>query len=117
MSSALDSSLPPAKARIIKLEARQAAAETAAIPAPQLALNASQIIPFLLLRVAEGKSVILSQHRELVSSLETAGADMASVCDNGGKTEFIIAGYRILVRSKTQYQPDRTVFDCLALKS
>jgi mannitol/fructose-specific phosphotransferase system IIA component (Ntr-type) len=115
VSSALDSSLPQAKARIIKLEARQAAAETAATPQQQpSAITAAQILPLMILRMAGGKSVILSQHGELVSKLETA--DMSPLNENGGRTEFEIGGYKILVRSKTQYQPDRTVYDCLALK-
>ncbi|MFA5161431.1 MAG: PTS sugar transporter subunit IIA [Elusimicrobiales bacterium] len=110
VSAALEGAAPDAKARIIKLEARQAAAETAS--APQLL---RQIIPLYIVRVAGGKNIILSQQRELTALLESA--DLAGLMGDNGKTEFEAGGYRVVIRAKTQYQPDRAMYDCLALKS
>ncbi|MDD2772820.1 MAG: PTS sugar transporter subunit IIA [Elusimicrobiales bacterium] len=111
VSASLDSAMPEAKARIIKLEARQAAVETA----PQVSIQAMKLlVPFYIIQSPGGKSIVLSQDRELVMKLEGTlnGGAPAQNADS-----FEAGGYRVLVRAKTPYQPDRVMYDCLALKA
>jgi len=111
ISAAIDTSLPESKARMIKLEARQALAEAAAPPAAVLPLKElARIIPLYIVSVPGGRHMVLSQDRELVSALEKAALP------EGVRNEMDAAGYKVLVRAKTPYQPDRILYDCLAVK-
>ena len=110
ISLAVESACPDAKARMIRLEAKQAA-----IPElPSLPLDWSkQIVPLSVLIIPNGKPVILAQDRDLVVHLEQIadfGAQLAR-CNQIDQ-----AGYRILSRTVTNYQPDRLLYDCLAVK-
>lgn len=112
VSAALDSSAPEAKARIIKLEARQASASGPGLLMPQAI---SQLIPLSIVKTGD-KSVVLTQQPGLAVKLEESGLASALI-NSGGNTSFEAGGYRVFIRSKTAYHPDRAVYECFALKS
>jgi mannitol/fructose-specific phosphotransferase system IIA component (Ntr-type) len=107
---AVESSSPDAKARMIRLEAKQAA-----IPElPALPLDWSkQIVPLSVLIVPSAKPVILAQDKDLVVTLEQV-ADLGNQLARSNQIDQ--AGYRILSRTVTNFQPDRLLYDCLAVK-
>jgi mannitol/fructose-specific phosphotransferase system IIA component (Ntr-type) len=114
IADALEAEVPEAKARMIRLEARQAAV----ISAPELAVSADLLsslsfIPLSVLVIPGSRPIILSQDQEVVSLLESSVELRASLAE---KTPFSYKGYRILPRSVTAYQPNRFLYDCLAIK-
>lgn len=113
VSSAVEASVSDAKARMIHLEARHAVASSAMdAGAPgTLALNRA-VIPLSVLVVPGGKPVILSQDAELVAKLESA-EDLTGALAK--QTGFDAAGYRILFRAVSSFQPRRLMYDCLAI--
>lgn len=113
ISAAVESYGPEAKARMIRLEARQAAVVEPTHAEPVPFDLAHDIIPFNILIVPTHKPVILSQDRDLVAHLEALTDLPASL---GNHSPFDQVGYRIIPRSATTYQPDRLLYDCLAIK-
>ena len=114
IADALETEVPEAKARMIRLEARQAAV----ISAPEVAVSADLLsslsfIPLSILVVPGSKPVVLSQDQEVVSLLETSGELGTSLAE---KTPFSYKGYSILPRSVSAYQPNRFLYDCLAIR-
>ena len=110
ISVAVESSSPDAKARMIRLEARQADV----IELPSLPLDWSKHITVLsVLIIPNAKTVILAQDKDLVVHLEQI-ADLGTQLAPCNQIER--AGYRILPRTVTSYQPDRLLYECLAIK-
>ena len=100
---------PEARARMIRLEARQPVA-----PAPAFALAGFNIQSVTIVIGPGLKPVVLAQHAELIHCLDAAaglGEQLArqGIVDAGG--------WRILARSATSYQMDRVVYDCLAIRN
>lgn len=111
ISASIDTALPEAKARMIKLEAKQALAEAVVPAMPVLPLKGlAQLIPLYIVSMPGGRHLVLAQDRALVSALENV-----PLPDNG-KDEIDAAGYKVLIRARTAYQPDRSLYDCLAVK-
>jgi len=112
---AISETMPDAKARMIKLEARQAAAAAAGLPAglpaDSLAAGAS-ILPFRLVSWKEG-ALVLCRDPSLGLALEALG-DLASKL--GGLKEFDASGYRIALLSETLYSLDRKEYDAVAIQ-
>jgi mannitol/fructose-specific phosphotransferase system IIA component (Ntr-type) len=110
ISLAVESACPDAKARMIRLEAKQAAvSELASLP-----LDWSKHITVLsVLIIPNAKPVILAQDKDLVVHLEQI-ADLGTQLAPCNQIDQ--AGYRILPRTVTNYQPDRLLYDCLAVK-
>ncbi len=100
---------PEARARMIRLEARQAAVELPAVALAGWTIQAVTIVagPGL-------KPVVLSQHQDLTSRLE-ALPDLAGVLSRQGYLD--VAGWRVLSRGTTPYSSERVVFDCLAVSN
>jgi PTS system nitrogen regulatory IIA component len=112
LTAALDSALPDVKARMIQLEAKQAvSALVETMPAEALA--ALNLIPLSVVIVPGSRPVILAQDKEMISQVE-ASADIATPL--AAKVPFDRSGYRIITRSLSTYQPDRLVYDCIAVK-
>jgi mannitol/fructose-specific phosphotransferase system IIA component (Ntr-type) len=115
LSTALESQMSDAKARMIHLEAKQAAVnavpETNAVPFPILA---NSILPLSIFVPAVGKPVVLSQDADLVSKLESAGDIDPNLLQR--QAPFDHGGYKLLIRSVATYQSKRLVYDCLAMK-
>lgn len=114
IADALETEVPEAKARMIRLEAKQAAV----ISVPEVAVSADLLsslsfIPLSILIIPGSKPIILSQDQEVVSLLETSGELGPSLVE---KAPFSYKGYRILPRSVTAYQPNRFLYDCLAIR-
>jgi mannitol/fructose-specific phosphotransferase system IIA component (Ntr-type) len=109
VSAAIDASVPEQKARMIRLEARQASAEA---PAP--VAGGVQLVPVLIL-VEDAKHTILCQNAELSAALEKeSGNGAGEILKQHG--QFERAGYRLVFRNATTYDKGRTLYDYLAIK-
>jgi nitrogen PTS system EIIA component len=112
---ALESTAPEAKARMIQLEVRHAAAPaeavggTGSLPADLV----QRAIPVSVVVVPGSKPIILGQDRELIQTLESAPNLVPQLAEKG-RAEF--QGVHLLLRSLANYQPDRVVYDCFAMK-
>ena len=102
-------STPDARARMIRLEVKHAAAQELGLP---LEL-ARFIIPLSILAIPGSKPVILCQDREIVHALESQDHLTSHLAQNG-RTEH--QGIQILVRSSSNFQPDRILYDGLTFK-
>ncbi len=112
IADVLETEVPEAKARMIRLEAKQAAV----IAAPEITISAdilSSLIPLSVLVIPGIKPIILSQDQEVISLLESPGEWASSLEE---KIPFTYKGYRILPRSVTAYQTNRFLYDCLAIR-
>lgn len=109
---ALESMTPDARARMIQLEVKQASISDAG---PGIHLDvARSIVPLSIVTAPGMKMMVLSQDRELVYSLETSEKLVAELAA-GGRSDH--QGTVVLLRSSANYQPDRVVYDCLAVRS
>ena len=114
IADALETEVPEAKARMIRLEAKQAAAISAPeMPIPADLLSSLSFIPLSVLLIPGSKPIILAQDQEVVSLLESSPEVGSSLAE---KMPFNYKGYRILPRSVTAYQPNRFLYDCLAIR-
>ncbi len=111
LTSAVEAAIPDAKARMIRLEAKQAVA-AAQVLTPDL-LASVQIVPLSVVVAPGIRPVVLCQDGRLSAEVEAAG-DLSSHL--AAKAPFDQAGYRIFIRSVTAYQPDRFFYDCLAIR-
>jgi nitrogen PTS system EIIA component len=117
VSVAISESLPEQKARMIKLEARQAAvaadaAAAAAVP-PPAAAAAPRFIPFRLVAWKDG-FVVLCSDPGLVGRLESR-ADLAALL--AGSREFDLEEYRIATLSRTLFAGERSEYEAVAFLS
>jgi mannitol/fructose-specific phosphotransferase system IIA component (Ntr-type) len=111
---AIDSAIPDAKARMIKLDAKQAELIAQLRTMPEGGEKEKySIIPFTIVTFAGTKKLVLSQNRELVEKLEKNAmfSDMLMKEENFG-----IENYKIAVRFSSDYALDRKVIECVAFK-
>lgn len=112
VGAAIEANIPDAKARMIRLEARQAVAE--AVPlTPAAAPGSLQVVPVMILAMGEAKPVILCQNPELAAALEKENG-LGPVLQQRG--QFDRAGYRLVFRSVTPYEGARSLYDYIAVK-
>ncbi len=111
LTAATEAAVPDAKARMIQLEAKQAAAGAQAIPAELL--SSVDLIPLTVVVVPGSRPAVLSQDAALTSQIE-AGGELASRL--ASKLPFEAAGHRILIHSVRAFPPDRFLYDCLAIR-
>ena len=111
VSAVLESAAPDARARMIRLEARQA---VAAAPAAGTTLAGLTVQTLTIVAGAGLRPVVLAQHRELVDLIEKL-PDLAATLGRQGFVE--AQGWRIVTRGATNYQAERVVFDCLAIRA
>ncbi len=109
VGTAIESSVPEAKARMIRLESRQAAAEAA----PARDVGGIQIVPVFVLQLPDQKPIVLSQQPELLSALEKDDRLGALVQQNA---QFDAGGFRLVPRSATQYPNARSLHEYSAVK-
>jgi len=109
---ALEATTPDARARMIQLEVKQAAVQEGGIGLP--AEFARSIIPLSIVAIPGSKPVILCQDMEMVRALEVQEQLVPQLIQN---SRFEQNGVQVLLRSSSNYQPDRVVYDCLAFKS
>lgn len=113
VQAAIDASLPEAKARMIRLEARQAGAEAAAA-APHPVAGAVQLVSLTALTLnGDGKLVVLCQNAELASELEKDPAFTAALKQ---KIQYEKLGYRLVLQGSTPFPGERVRYDLLAVK-
>lgn len=111
ISVALESTAPDARARMIQLEVRQAAAKAG----PGLPVElARRIFPLSILTIPGSNPIVLCQDRELVRALE-GQQQLISQLSQTGRSE--CQGFEVLLRSSSNYQPDRVLYDCLAFRA
>jgi mannitol/fructose-specific phosphotransferase system IIA component (Ntr-type) len=110
VGAAIEANIPEAKARMIRLEARQAVTEAAPLTAGPAPL---ELATALVLQSEGQKPLVLCQQRELAAALEREAGLAALVQQRG---QFECGGYRMVFRSATQYENARTLFDYLGVK-
>ncbi len=112
LTEAAESAVPDAKARMIRLEARQAAAQAPAVPPAEL-LSAVDLFPLSVIVVPGVPPVVLSQDPGLTAGVEEA-RDLAARL--AAKLPFEAGGWRVLIHAVTAFPPDRFRYDCLAVR-
>jgi len=109
VSQAVESSIPEAKARMIRLEARHAVTEAAPL---SVGPGAVQVVNVLVLQMPGQKPIVLSQQRALADALERDEGLAALLQQH---LQFDRAGYRLVFRSATQFENARTLYEYWAL--
>jgi nitrogen PTS system EIIA component len=97
-----------ARARMIQLEARGIAGDQRVQQLSNMIIEAVTIITAL-----NQSKIILSQNKELSDILDKAPMLAESISSNG---IFETNGWRIIKRTSTAYQLNRSVYECLAIK-
>jgi PTS system nitrogen regulatory IIA component len=117
MSVALEAAAPDARARMIQLEVKHAEAQGSVVGlgsgVGMPTELAGAIVPLSILGIPGSKPVVLCQDPELVTALEAAEQLISNLLQNGRAEH---GGIQVLLRSSSNYQPDRVVFDCLAVR-
>jgi nitrogen PTS system EIIA component len=109
---AISETLPESKARMIKLEARQALAQGAAAPAPPTILaSGARFIPFKLVMWQDGV-IALSGDPGLTETLERT-PDLKSRM--AAAREFDLPKYRIAVLSESTFAANRKEYEAIAI--
>jgi mannitol/fructose-specific phosphotransferase system IIA component (Ntr-type) len=109
VQATIDASVPETKARMIRLEARQAVADAG--PAAGAAPSALQLLSAQFL-VADGRTFALCANPELSAELEK-DAELAALLRQKG--QFERGGWRFVFRDATAYG-GRTLYDYVAVK-
>jgi mannitol/fructose-specific phosphotransferase system IIA component (Ntr-type) len=107
---AIDSAIPDAKARMIKLQEKQAAFLAAE---PGKPVRPFTIVPFYVLVPEAGRPVVLAPEPDFVRAMES----QPSIADLLRRNEgFQCGGYQIIVRSASTFAANRVLHDCVAVK-
>ena len=117
VSVALEAGIPQTRARMIRLETREAAASSAAagdtVTVEPINAAKLQLIPCTIILLSDGQYSVLTQNAELSFILERQETFPLLLQQ---QSEFDIAGYRILRQSVTAYSRDRSLYECVAVK-
>jgi PTS system nitrogen regulatory IIA component len=114
VSAAIDAGIPETKARMIRLEARQAAlSEGAEVPAAGVVPAHVQIHPLLILPQPNDKFTVLCEDHELANHLENDPTLSVSLKQ---RANFERAGYRLIFRAVQIYDPARPLYDYIAVQ-
>ena len=108
----INEAVPDSMAKMIKLEAKQAAVESKEAIIEPLKII-SRIIPFNLVVFDKNKYMILSQDTKLIESLERTNEIMNKISTD---LEFESSGYKIAVRSAANFANNRKFYECVAVK-
>jgi PTS system nitrogen regulatory IIA component len=114
VSLAISEALPESKARMIKLDAKQAAAAAAmaSATAPAKDLAGLRILPFRLV-AWPGSAIVLCADPALADALEKTEG-LSERLSAGGEID--TPGWRIVVMSETPFARDRKEFEAVALR-
>jgi PTS system nitrogen regulatory IIA component len=110
---AINKAIPDTKARMIKLEEKQATEASRLAAEPEAAKAKWTIIPFSLLILDADKSVVLSQNQKIIDSLEPIENVHRAFT---GARYFELAGYQISVLASTEYSKNRILYECVAVQ-
>jgi PTS system nitrogen regulatory IIA component len=115
VSNAVETQMSDVKARMIHLEAKQAAVTSVPGSGPFTFSNLPHVVIPLSILVSPGaRPVVLSQDPELIAKLESGGEIDAGALSK--QMPFDLAGYTVLFRAVTNYQARRQLYECLAIK-
>ena len=107
---AIDTAVPDAKARMIKLQERQAEAIAGGASKGSMPFV---LVPFSVVIADSLKPIVLSRDAEFTKAMEL----QIAMKDLLGHNEtFELGGFQVLVRSSSSYTPARVVYECLAVK-
>lgn len=109
IATGLEAGGPEARARMIRLEARQATPPLSPVSMAGLVVHALTVVAG-----PSVKPVVLTQDQELMMQLE-AVSGLAGILSKQGFMD--IGGWRVLSRGVMNYPAERVVFDCLAVRS
>lgn len=110
ISTAKETIGPDARARMIRLQARPILEEI-----PPHDLSHLIIEPITLIASPGLKPIVLTQNLELLEAIESKAGGWIEQLETEGVVQN--NGWRIVKRATTVYQGNRTVFDCLAIRS
>lgn len=110
---AVNRAAPDTKARMIKLEERQAAFASGPAAEQDPAKAKWSVIPFSLVVVDPGHSVVLSQSQEVLDALEPVENIHRFFA---GPRYFDLAGYQVTVLTISGYSKNRTLYECVAVR-
>jgi nitrogen PTS system EIIA component len=114
VSSTLDARIPETKARMIRLEARQAALSIAEEPETAAApLSTLQIFPLLFIALPDEKQLVLSEMKELTGQLEGDATIGVLLKQHATFDRF---GYRFFYRDTITYDLARPLYEYFAVK-
>ena len=111
IGAGLEATGPEARARMVRLETKEAASS---LQLSTVTLAGMAIQALTVVAGPSVKPVVLAQHRDLMDMVE-AVPDLASTLGRQGFVD--VGGWRVLIRGTTLYPSDRVVFDCLAVKN
>jgi hypothetical protein len=111
VTAALEASAPTAKAKMIRLQAREAA--TAAQGLRELPSAGVRIVDVRVLCLGQERCIVLAQDAELAAQME---ADQRLSALMRQQAQFDSAGYRLIFRTSTAYGAERVLYDYLAVK-
>jgi len=109
ISSSKKTAGPDTRARMIQLQARQAAVATQQYDMANLVVE-----PVSIISGPNFRHVVLGQDRHLVEYLDSASGLIERLAVDG---IFQNGGWRILKRGEITYQADRILYDCLAIRT
>lgn len=109
---AISGTAPESKARMIKLEARQAIAQSSApLSPPMILASGARFIPFRLVAWQDG-AIVLSGDPRLAETLERMGDIKERIAK---AREFDIPEYRIAVLSESTFAANRKEYEAIAI--
>ena len=112
ISIAMESMAPDARARMIQLDVKHAAAQDTADKSPVPADFAHHVFPVQIITAPGVKPLALAQDADLVFVLENHPEVLVGL-DQNGRAD--CKGFHVVLRSVTRYQMDRAVHDCIAM--
>lgn len=105
VTAAVESNIPETKARMIRLDARQAITEAAPLA---VGPGAMQVLSVFFVQMEGQKPVVLCQQPTLLSTLEKDDGLGALLQQHA---QFDRAGYRLVFRAATQFESARTLYE------
>jgi len=113
---AIDKAIPDAKARMIKIEERQAKSATVVAPPASIPQGLKlSVAPFTAVVFDSGRCLVLSADDALSGRLE-GRPDFVSQIQQAGQVSFECGGLQVNVLSSSVYPQGRQLFECVAIK-
>jgi len=113
VSASIDAGIPETKARMIRLEARQAAMATEPVLSTGATPSPILLFPLLILPQPGDKYTVLCENHELSGLLEN---DPTLAVSLKQRANFERAGFRLIFRGVQIYDPARPLYDYIAVK-
>jgi mannitol/fructose-specific phosphotransferase system IIA component (Ntr-type) len=108
----INDAVPDSKAKMIKLDAKQASIESRQKETREAGVI-NRIIPFDIIVFDNGKYFIFSQDDAIVGALENSNELLKLASFN---LEFELYGYKIAIRTMSSFAKNRKLYECIAVK-